>query len=361
MGVNLFIRKSQLQDIFSVLKKEWKIVAPVYYEGILRYEQVEKFEDIGLKLSDYQDSRYYRIEKGEKLFSYSKPANSPKQFLHPPEFTILKIKKVNGKLEFFEELSEEKIAFFGIPPCDVNGIMKLDDVFLKKNNHPDLYYLKKRENTFIVAVTCQNPVNTCFCTSVGLDVTLKDGYDILLTELSEGFLVEIGSDAGKEVMKYIYSKKAEDTHFKEKENILSKVREKIKKAFSGTEFKDKLYQKIDSDFWNKFNKTCLSCTACTQVCPTCFCFDIVERNNVAEGVSERISVWDSCFNQSFATVHRFNIRGSVGSRYRQWLLHKFAYWEDQFETLGCVGCGRCVTWCPAGIDIRKELNELIEG
>ena len=161
-------------------------------------------------------------------------------------------------------------------------------------------------------------------------------------------------------MKNIPHRKAEDKDLKEKERIIRSTEEKIKNRIDTDGLPDILYTKIDSDFWDKFNKTCLACTSCTQVCPTCFCFDIVEENDLVSMSSTRKAVWDSCFNPSFATVHRFNVRGSVASRYRQWLMHKFAYWTDQFGTFGCVGCGRCITWCPSGIDIRNEINLLRE-
>ncbi len=359
MDVNLLIQKESLKDIFQILKETYQIIAPVFKNGLVVYSAVEKFDEIAFKKKDVQASRYYKIDDSSSMFSISKPVNSLKNFLHPPEFKIMSVKKKNGKLEFLYEDPEIKYAFFGVPPCDLNALLILDDVFINKNDHSDVYYSKIRNNIFIIAYTCINPVDSCFCTSFGYKTEPEKGFDISITELQDYLLINVGSEKGMKLMENINHRKASIEDIKRKEEILRSTEKNIKKI-DIEKIPDILYKKIDSDFWEKFNKTCLACTSCTQVCPTCFCFDIVERNDLLSMESHRIAVWDSCFNPSFATVHRFNIRESVGSRYRQWLMHKFAYWIDQFGNFGCIGCGRCITWCPSGIDIRNEIKQLSE-
>ncbi|WP_457644288.1 4Fe-4S dicluster domain-containing protein [Persephonella sp.] len=358
MDVNLIVSKNYLKEIFSILKKEYEIIAPVYRDGIVSYRPVKKFEDIAFKKKDIQNSRYYHIEDSSHTFSISKPVNSLKNFLHPPQQELLKVKKEDGKLTFQYEIENKRYAFFGVPPCDINAVSILDDVFINMNSYPSINYKHIRENIFILSYTCINPVDTCFCTSFGYKPVPERNFDISLTELNKHFLVNIGSQKGMELIKKIPHSEADEKHIKEKEDLVKATENRIKTRIGTNNLPQILYTKIDSKFWEKFNKTCLACTGCTQVCPTCFCFDIVEENDLVSMVSCRKAVWDSCFNPSFATVHRFNIRESVASRYRQWLMHKFAYWTDQFGKFGCVGCGRCITWCPSGIDIRQEINQL---
>ena len=100
---------------------------------------------------------------------------------------------------------------------------------------------------------------------------------------------------------------------------------------------------------------CLTCGNCTSVCPTCFCTSVEDVNDLADGSAERWRVWDTCFSVDYSYIHGGSVRRSPEARYRQWLTHKFGTWVDQFGTSGCVGCGRCITWCPVGIDVTEEL------
>ncbi|MCB0197785.1 MAG: 4Fe-4S dicluster domain-containing protein, partial [Anaerolineae bacterium] len=121
-----------------------------------------------------------------------------------------------------------------------------------------------------------------------------------------------------------------------------------------------LYQNLEHPRWDHIANRCLSCANCTQVCPTCFCSDVVEVSDLENHKDERLRVWDSCFSLDFSHVHGGNIRPTTRARYRQWLTHKLASWIDQFGTLGCVGCGRCITWCPVGIDLTEEVRAIRE-
>jgi succinate dehydrogenase/fumarate reductase-like Fe-S protein len=117
-----------------------------------------------------------------------------------------------------------------------------------------------------------------------------------------------------------------------------------------------LYRNIDSKRWTETAKRCMTCTNCTMVCPTCFCTTVEDITDLTGTRAERMRKWDSCFTLEFSHIHGGSIRSSVLARYRQWLTHKFAYWKDQFGTYGCVGCGRCITWCPVGIDVTEEIQ-----
>jgi len=353
------IKKTQLKDIFGLLKKEYKIVGPVLKDSVVQLCYLESFNDLPTGYTQKEEKGICRVKKEDKnFFSYTRPSTPYKRFLIPPEFTFLKIKKENGRLRLEEGIFFEKIAFFDIRSCDLKAISILDDVFINKNKHPDPYYKTIRENLFIVAVTCFSPSDVCFCSSMGIDLKPDKGFDILLTELDDCFIVEWETEKGKKILEKIDYEKTTEKDIKKIQNKLKETQKRIKRKVNTQGLPNILYSKIEGKHWEDIGKRCLACTSCTQLCPTCFCFDITEKNDPINQTSERVRVYDSCFSPTFATVHRFNIRQSIASRYRQWLMHKFAYWTDQFGEFGCVGCGRCITWCPAMIDITEEIKNI---
>ena len=349
-----------LSELFELLKQEYTVYGPVIENGFITTGRPESLSQLPSGFISVEEKNSYSISEGEGFFSYPRPAYPYKRLVHPPEYRFMEIKKDNGDLDFKYVLPEEKIAIFDIRSCDLRGLAILDDVFINKNSYPDAVYSRLRENLFIVAVTCTSPSPVCFCTSMGIDLKPEDGYDILLTEVDGGFIAEARTQKGTEVLSQIDGQSVRKEDFKKAETRINKAREKIQRKVNTRKLPERLYAKIDDPVWEETGKRCLACGSCTQLCPTCFCFDVVEENDPVNGTSCRVRVHDSCFNPSFATVHRFNIRQSIASRYRQWLMHKFAYWVDQFGSFGCVGCGRCITWCPASIDITEEIERITD-
>ncbi|MDQ7055315.1 MAG: 4Fe-4S dicluster domain-containing protein [Persephonella sp.] len=353
------IEKSDIKELFEAVKKEYSVVAPTLKDKVIGLDFITDINQIPSGFVETEKKNSYRAEKGsDRFFSYSRPYLPFKRFLIPPEFTFMKIKKENSQLTFEEVFSEEKIALFDIRPCDLKGLQILDDVFITKNPHPDSYYRKVRENLFIVAVTCFSPTENCFCSSMGISLKPENGYDILITEMKDSFLIRAGSEKGRRILDSLTGREVSQEDLAEEEKALKETEKMIIRSVNTDSLPQILYSQIESKQWEEVGSRCLACTSCTQVCPTCFCFNIVEKNSPDGSYSERIRIYDSCFSPEFATVHRFNIRQSIASRYRQWLMHKFAYWTDQFGSYGCVGCGRCITWCPAGIDITEEIKSL---
>jgi ferredoxin len=121
---------------------------------------------------------------------------------------------------------------------------------------------------------------------------------------------------------------------------------------------DLLYQNFEHPRWDEIAARCLSCGNCTMVCPTCFCTNVEDVSDVTGHRAERWRRWDSCFTMSFSYIHGGSVRTSAKARFRQWMTHKLASWIDQFGTTGCVGCGRCIAWCPVGIDLTEEAQAL---
>ncbi len=356
------IKKTQINQLFEAVKNEYSVVAPVIKEGVISLDLITDISQIPSGFTEDEKGNSYKVAKSsDRFFSYSRPYLPFKRFIIPPEFVFMKVVKNDGRINFTEVIPDKKIALFDIRPCDLKALQILDDVFINKNSHPDSYYAKAREKLFIVAVTCFSPTENCFCSSMGISLKPEHGYDILITELKDSFLIRAGSEKGSKFLERIKAEEVSQTDLVEEEKTIKETEKKINKKVSTENLSQILYSQIDSKQWEKVGSKCLACTSCTQLCPTCFCFNIVEKNSTDGSYSERIRVYDSCFNPEFATVHRFNIRQSIASRYRQWLMHKFAYWTDQFGSYGCVGCGRCITWCPAGIDITEEIKKLREG
>ncbi|MCX8164754.1 MAG: 4Fe-4S dicluster domain-containing protein [Aquificaceae bacterium] len=359
-GRGYIVSYQGLEELFCRLKEGWRVVAPKLKEGVILYSEVESLRELPFGHRNREMPGFYCLERAEGYFTYTHPVNSLKAFLHPSELVLMRVRTSDGCLEFEVCNSEGNFCFFDVRACDLFALEVLDRVFVHKNPHPDSYYRKLREGAFVVAVNCAYATSTCFCTTMGTGPEVKEGYDLLITELREGFLLEAGSERGRALLESLGNKKeAGEEHFLQKRERLREAEAIMERHFEIGGLPDRLYGRMDSQYWKHIEKRCLACTSCTQSCPTCFCFDILERNDLKLKESERIRVWDSCFSPAFATVHRYNIRQSVHSRYRQWLMHKFAYWMDQFDLFGCVGCGRCITWCPVGIDIRQEIKKVL--
>ncbi len=355
------LHKALLPALFSRIALSYRVLAPKLGDGFISYEYVDSLDELPLGYRNHEGPGFYRLEKaGEGFFTYTHPVDSFKKLLRPPRELLMRVRRTDEGLVFEESVEEERTAIFDIRACDLKALQIMDRVHLDVE-HPDRAYGKRREKLFIVGVNCSYATATCFCTHMGSGPHMEDSFDLCITELEDAFLLEVGSERGREVIKDLGLKPAEEGHMRAKARIEKRVRAMMEKGVDTQNLREKLYARMDIENYEDVGRRCLACTGCTQVCPTCFCFDILEENRIGGEESCRVRVWDSCFNPSFATVHRFNIRESIASRYRQWLMHKFAYWVDQMGCMGCVGCGRCITWCPAKIDIREEVRRLSHG
>jgi ferredoxin len=264
----------------------------------------------------------------------------------------------DGKWQLIEEDQPvPHYALIGVRACELAAINIHDKIFLRED-FSDPIYRSRREGLFILAVNCLDPDATCFCGSMGTGPRHTAGFDLCLTELDDGFLVEVGSELGRSML-------AERTFALPSafvQNAANQAMDRAARSMGRTmdthDLPDLLTTHLDADHWNVVSKRCLSCTNCTLVCPTCFCWDAVDQVDILGKSTRRERVWDSCFNPNYSFVVGGNTRPNIRSRYRQWLTHKLGTWKAQFDVLGCVGCGRCITWCPAGIDITEEVAAL---
>jgi ferredoxin len=246
---------------------------------------------------------------------------------------------------------DRPFAFVGLRSCDLHAITIQDRVFMDV----DPRYRRRRERALFVGVNCGEPGATCFCVSMGTGPRCTIGFDLSLTELDDGFVVEVGTQRGEHVLETIETRDATQEEAQQPERVTSEAATRMGRRLDISDLPDLLYRNPRHPRWEEVADRCLACTNCTMVCPTCFCHDVVDGISLSADVATRTREWASCFSQEHSWAAGASVRTSRSSRYRQWLTHKFASWIDQYGTSGCVGCGRCITWCPVGIDVTEEI------
>lgn len=363
----LAVGKDRFQSLFDILgNKGYTLLGPSVNNLAIVYDEISGLRDLPVGYTDEQDGGRYRLVKGrqEAYFDYVVGQQSWKKFLFPAD---LKLFDVHRKGSGFEISKEEKEfpprAFIGARPCDLNAIA-IHDKILLEGPYKDADYAMRRKNTFIVAVNCTRPGGTCFCSSIGTGPKASFGFDIALTEVLEEdrhyFLAEAGSQAGEEILIETGCRAAEESEIEAAEKLLQNAARNMGRDLNTTDLKEILYRNFENPEWDKVARRCLSCGNCTMVCPTCFCINIKDLTDLPGNSAQRLRKWDSCFTLDHSYIYGGSIRTSAKARYRQWMTHKLASWVDQFGMPGCVGCGRCITWCPVGIDITEEFRAIRE-
>lgn len=359
----------ELNRLFDTLHESgYDIVGPRYHNEAIIYANISSPHELPQGYSDEQEPQHYKLnQNGHNLyFDHAVGPQSWKKYLFPPQLKMFSTKREGNTFDIIPTEHEFKpIAFLGVRPCELAALHIQDKVFIE-DNHKDSYYLKQREKSLLIAVNCTRSVSTCFCASMDTGPKAKEGYDISLTEVENDgahyFLIDSKSKKGEAIINAFASKiplnDASPEEIKVADNMIDRNAGSQKRSINKDNMKGLLQTNATSTQWDEIATRCLSCANCTLVCPTCFCSTVEDITDLTGDHSERWRKWESCFTYEFSTVHGKPVRSEIKSKYRQWMTHKLDTWHDQFGTSGCVGCGRCITWCPTGIDITAEAGKM---
>jgi ferredoxin len=363
------VEHEDLDVLVRVLRDEgYTVVGPTVRDGAIVLAELTGADQLPAGWGVETDAGRYRlVERDDRAaFAHSAGPQSWKSFLHPAHERITAGTWDESGMVFRAAAEPPpRYAFLGVRPCDLAAMGVLDGV-LTRGTYPDPGYTARRDGVFVIAVNCTEPGSTCFCVSMGGGPRASSdspaGYDLAMTErVDDGghrYLVEVGSDAGQRVLDLVPHHEAEPSDVDTADAELTAAAARMGRAMPEVDLRQLLADSRESPHWEDVASRCLSCANCTMVCPTCFCTTTEDVTDLTGDHAERMSRWDSCFDLDFSYLHGGEVRSSTASRYRQWISHKLSTWHDQFGTSGCVGCGRCIAWCPVGIDITAEAAKL---
>lgn len=351
----------------ALAAKGYRVLGPTVREGAIVYDDVTSSRDLPRGWRDEQSpGRYRLVPRGDgALFGYAVGPHSWKRFLHVPTQRLWRAERGVDTVRIVgEPPAAERLAFLGVRGCELAAIAIQDRVLLG-GAHVDPHYRARREGAFVVALNCGQAAATCFCTSMGTGPGVGSGFDLALTELVGAdrhlFVVDVGSAGGAALLAELPRRSATTAELDAASRVVAATAASIERTLDTDGVHDLLLGNPDHPRWQEVAERCLSCGNCTMVCPTCFCTTVEDESALDGSAFARTRRWDSCFTADFSYVHGGSVRASTRSRYRQWLTHKLASWIDQFGGSGCVGCGRCIAWCPTGIDLTEEVRAIRDG
>jgi ferredoxin len=362
-GQQWVMRATDLQRLIALLVAEFdEVIGPVAVDGVIRLRPIDSLDDLPTGVTEDQETAYYRLrETGTSLrFSYGLGPDSLKAIVHPPRSPVWTMRRHDGELVADPALyGTTTRAVIGARACDLRALEVLERT-QTGGEHVDPAFVAHRQGLFIVAIDCTHPAPTCFCSTVGDGPAADTGFDLALTEIDDGnsvrYIVRAGSDRGRTMISALHLVRAPHPLTEQRDRLLGSAAHEFIRELPD-DARDVVRQP-DHPHWSEVGERCLTCGNCTAVCPTCFCTDMEDLVALDGDSATRTRVWDTCFSQEYSHLGPGPYRASSSARYRQWLSHKLGTWHDHFGESGCVGCGRCITWCPVGIDLTAEVESL---
>ena len=353
------LRRHDLQHLLSALAyRGYRIVGPTVRDGAIVYEEIREASELPEGWTDRQDGGTYRLERRNDaaLFGYNVGPHSWKKFLFPPRRRLWQAdRQPQGFSLRPEPVDTRPYAFLAVRACELHAIAIQDKVFMDV----DSAYRSHRERAFVVAVNCGQAGGTCFCVSMNTGPRAESGFDLALTEIMDdgrhAFTFEAGSARGRDVLEMLPTEEAGAVDLEASARCTERAVRQMGRSMDVKGVPELLARNLEHPRWDEVASRCLACANCTMVCPTCFCSTVEDTTDLTGEHAERWQSWDSCFTMDFSHLPGGSVRTSTKARYRQWLTHKLSTWHDQFGTSGCVGCGRCITWCPVAIDLTQEV------
>ncbi len=357
------MRAGDLHRLVSLLTVEFdEVFGPVAVDGVIRVRQIHSLADLPIGVTEEQETASYRLhETGTALrFSYGLGPDSLKSIVHPPRSPVWTMRRQDGSLVVDPALHGTTTrAVIGARACDIRALEILERT-QTGGPHADPAFTARRSELFVVAIDCTHPAPTCFCKTAGQGPAADQGFDLAVTELDDPngvvYLVRAGTDRGRSMMFALHLGYAPPRQIERRTRALEEANRDFIRELPNDA--SDVVRQTDHPQWEVVAERCLTCGNCTAVCPTCFCTDMEDRVGLDGETATRTRVWDTCFSQEYSHLGPGPHRASTAARYRQWLSHKLGTWHDQFGESGCVGCGRCITWCPVGIDLTAEIESL---
>jgi ferredoxin len=359
------LERSGLQQLLDALRADgYQSIGPVLRDGAIVYDALESIDELPAGWTDRQDGGSYRLERrgDQALFGYAVGPHAWKRFLHPARLKLWRAEHKGAGFSVEPAADEApRYAFLGVRACELHAIAIQDRVLLG-DRYPDPAYKARRDGAFIVALNCSVAGGTCFCASMNTGPRAERGFDLALTEILDGqrhfFVVETGSERGAKLLARLPRAEASTEEIAAADAVVARTAARMGRELQAEGLGELLLRNLEHPRWDEVAARCLTCANCTMVCPTCFCTSVEDLTDLSGDTAERVRRWDSCFTADFSYLHGGSVRASARARYRQWMTHKLATWVEQFGSSGCVGCGRCITWCPVGIDITEEARAI---
>jgi sulfhydrogenase subunit beta (sulfur reductase) len=354
-----FLPRLLLSNLLALLQQRgYHPVAPQLIDGAILYRSLDDVNGLPHGIGVEQLPGSYRIvqRNDERVFAWANGPQALKPLTFFPDEMLWQARRTSdGATTFAATLPEvQPTAVLGVRSCDI-AALKLQEAHFLRGVERDEHYAKRRGSLFIIAVNCSHPAATCFCASTGDGPSCREGFDLLLDELEDGFVVQSGSARGDELLEALPTQAVAELQQNQVERQQEAAAAAQTRRMPSPHLRHQLFANLDHPRWQEVAQRCLACANCTSVCPTCFCHHEVDEAALPGDVSSHQRRWDSCFTAGHSYIHGVVIRAETAQRYRQWLTHKLGSWHDQYGRSGCVGCGRCIAWCPVGIDITEEV------